>query len=36
MNRYRYRLDGYETDWVTTDSAHRVPPTQPAAGATIN
>jgi PAS domain S-box-containing protein len=23
-NRYRYRLDGFDTDWVQTDSAHRV------------
>jgi diguanylate cyclase (GGDEF)-like protein len=23
-NRYRYRLDGFDQDWVETDSAHRV------------
>jgi diguanylate cyclase (GGDEF)-like protein len=23
-NRYRYRLDGFDQDWVATDSAHRV------------
>jgi PAS domain S-box-containing protein len=23
-NRYRYRLDGFDSDWVDTDAAHRV------------
>jgi diguanylate cyclase (GGDEF)-like protein len=24
LNRYAYRLDGFDTDWIETDAAHRV------------